>query len=244
MNSKTAVAVVSSYCERETISATVSSLKKIEILDEVIVVDDASSDDSAREASKAGARVVVNGENLGKGTSLSRVLESLVASSSNRLEHGEMLKLDYDYFLLVDGDVGETASETHLLLEALRQGDADLAIAAFPPPKTKGGFGIAKGIARLGIWAFTGMKMSSPLSGQRAVTRELLEKILPLEKGFGMEVGMTIDAARFGFRVVEVPTRMSHHETARNLAGFAHRGRQLIDILRVLLRRAQGMLAR
>ncbi|MDD5448373.1 MAG: glycosyltransferase [Actinomycetota bacterium] len=227
MNSKTAVAVVSSYREEGTISATVSGLKKMEILDEVVVVDDASGDDSAREASKGGARVVVNGKNLGKGASLSRVLENL----------------DYDYFLLVDGDVGETASETHLLLEALFEGKADLAIAAFPPPTTKGGFGIAKGIARLGIWAFTGMKMTSPLSGQRAVTKELLKRVLPLEKGFGVEVGMTIDAARSGFRVVEVATNMSHCETGRNLAGFAHRGRQLIDILRVLLKRARGMLA-
>jgi len=50
---------------------------------------------------------------------------------------------------------------------------------------------------------------------------------------------MTIDALRAGLRVVEVETAMSHRETARDFAGFVHRGRQFGSILGAISRRAE-----
>ena len=49
---------------------------------------------------------------------------------------------------------------------------------------------------------------------------------------------MTIDAARAGYRVREVALDLEHRATGRTLAGFAHRGRQLADFIRVYRRRA------
>jgi hypothetical protein len=42
---------------------------------------------------------------------------------------------------------------------------------------------------------------------------------------------MTIDARRAGLRVSELVLPLSHKETGRDLAGFAHRGRQLLDVV-------------
>jgi hypothetical protein len=42
---------------------------------------------------------------------------------------------------------------------------------------------------------------------------------------------MTIDAARAGLRIAEPPLELAHRPTGRDLRGFAHRGRQLLDIL-------------
>jgi len=217
-----ATAVVPAYNEEDVIADTVGALLQLEGVARVIVVDDASLDDSAGLAALAGATVVVNGENLGKGGSLNRVLDGL----------------DFEALLLIDGDLGNCAAEAGLLLDAVLGGEADLAIAAFPPPAHKGGFGIAQGLARGGIKALSGLQMRSPISGQRAMTRGVFDAVSPLREGFGVEVAMTLDAHRAGFKVVEVPTQMSHNETGRDLAGFVHRGRQFADIARALASRA------
>ena len=218
------VAVVPSFLEEEIIPNTVSSLRAISSLERVIVVDDASADRTARLADETGATVVVNGRNLGKGESLNRVLPNL----------------EFDVLLLMDGDLGVHAAQAGLLLEPVLSGNADLAIAAFGAPETKGGFGLAQGLGRLGIRHLTGRKMKSPLSGQRAMTREAYRRVAPFAPGFGMEVAMTVDAIRADLRVVEVQTAMSHRETGRNLAGFIHRGKQFRDILLAIASRTKS----
>ena len=53
---------------------------------------------------------------------------------------------------------------------------------------------------------------------------------------------MTIDAARAGLRVGEVAVDgLAHRPTHRDLRGFAHRGRQGLDIARALAPRAMGL---
>ena len=61
--------------------------------------------------------------------------------------------------------------------------------------------------------------------------------MLPFAHGFGMEIGMTIDAVRAGHRVSEIELDLSHRATGRTPAGFAHRARQLVDFVRVYLAR-------
>ena len=57
--------------------------------------------------------------------------------------------------------------------------------------------------------------------------------VLPFAPGFGMEIGMTVDAHRAGFRIVEVELDLEHRATGRSARGFAHRARQLADFARV-----------
>ena len=49
--------------------------------------------------------------------------------------------------------------------------------------------------------------------------------------GFGVETRMTIDAVRAGLEVEEVELELEHRATGRDLRGFAHRGRQLADLV-------------
>jgi glycosyltransferase involved in cell wall biosynthesis len=217
------VAVVPSYREQTIIGDTVTSLRSLGI-ERVVVVDDASDDLTARNASEAGAVLVVHGRNLGKGSSLNMVLPHLA----------------FDALLLIDGDLGIHASQARLLLEPILSGEADLAIASFGARRRKGGFGLARGLGRRGIEWLVGRTTESPLSGQRAMTGEVYRAVAPFAPGFGMEVAMTVDALRAGFRVIEVATEMSHRETGRDMSGFMHRGRQFADIARALAVRAPG----
>ena len=62
---------------------------------------------------------------------------------------------------------------------------------------------------------------------------EVIDAVLPFAPGYGMEIGMTIDAVRAGYRVAELELDLEHRATGRTFAGFLHRGRQLRDFARV-----------
>ena len=98
-----------------------------------------------------------------------------------------------------------------------------------------------KSSAARAIRLLCGFRTVEPLSGQRALTSAALEAIRPLARGFGVESAMTVDAVRAGMRVVEVPAAASHRGTGRDVRGFAHRGRQAVEIALALIPRALGL---
>lgn len=216
--------IIPAFNEAENISSTIKSLKKVSVIDEITVVDDGSSDDTAKIASEAGAAVYRCSQNYGKGRAIKEYLKN--SSFLNNLS-------DENIIVFVDADTGKTASEIEKLIEAVRNG-ADCAVAKFPPARRKGGFGLVKWLARTVIKKNCGFLPAAPLSGQRAIRGIVLKKILPaLDFGFGLEVAMTLLICKNGFQYKEVPVSMSHRETGRNLRDFLHRGKQFIDILRV-----------
>lgn len=222
ISAKRVVTLIPAYNEAKTISATVAALSKLSEVDEIVVVNDASTDQTASLAAAAGARVISLPSNQGKGAALNEGSRQIKA----------------DIIVLLDGDLGESAGEARLLLAPVLEGRADMTVAQFPPPRLKGGFGLVKGLARKGIKFYTGLEMKSPLSGQRVMTRQVMDKLLPFASGYGVEVGLTIKAARAGFTVLEVPVQMTHAETGRDLKGFCHRGKQFWHVARVLVKAA------
>lgn len=214
------VAIIAAYNEADRIAATVQATKRISGVNRILVVDDGSSDRTASVAAEAGAEVLGLEQNLGKGKALERAMSNVTE----------------DIILFLDGDLGECAAEAALILEPVLKGTADMAIADFPKPEKAGGIGLAKGLGRWGIKRFTGQTMREPLSGQRAV-KSALVKDLSFESGYGLEVGLSVDILRQGCRVIEVPVKMTHRETGRDLAGVIHRGRQFVDILSVIFKR-------
>lgn len=208
------VALVAAREEADRIGETVTAL--LGLVDEVVVVDDGSSDGTGPAALVAGATVLRASRPRGKGRALEEALERLPAAR---------------FWLLADGDLGSTATGLGPLVDAVRTGRADVAIAAFPK-LDGGGFGIVKRTAARLIRAACGFDPREPLSGQRALTAAALAAVRPLAAGFGIEAGMTIDAVRAGSRVIEIPIEgLSHRPTGRGVRGFVHRARQGWDIL-------------
>jgi glycosyltransferase involved in cell wall biosynthesis len=222
------VALVAARDEARTIASTVTALSRIAGVTEVVVVDDGSRDTTTEEALAAGARTVHRGTGRGgtgggKGGALEGALRRLP---------------DADIWVLADADLGSSASSLAGVLEPVRAGHADLAIGV--PPPQGGGFGLVRRVAGVAIRTLAGLRTAAPLSGQRAITGRALSRVRPLAGGFGVETAMTIDAVRSGARVVEVPVAIVHRATGRDLAGFAHRGRQGIDIVRAVASRLTG----
>ena len=212
------VALVAAHEEAARVGSTVSAL--VGIVDEVVVVDDGSSDGTSSVALVAGATVLRASRRRGKGRAVEEAFDRLPPAG---------------IWLLVDADLEDSAARLGPLVDAIREDRADVAIAAFPP-LAGGGFGLVKQTAGRLIRATTGFRSTEPLSGQRALTAAALAAVRPLAPGFGMETAMTIDAVRAGLRVVEIPIDgLSHRPTGRGARGFAHRARQGLDILRALL---------
>jgi glycosyltransferase involved in cell wall biosynthesis len=189
------------------------------------VADDASTDGTAEAAMAAGAQVVSRGRPHGKGANVGAAAEAALS--------GDTVP---GLVLLCDGDLGASAGALAPLVEAIERGECDLAVAAFSR-RVGGGFGVALGFARWAIRRRCGLETTAPISGQRAMRVEVLRAVLPLAGGYGMEMGMTIDAVRSGYRLREYELDLSHRATGRSLAGFAHRARQLADFARVYLSR-------
>jgi hypothetical protein len=55
-----------------------------------------------------------------------------------------------------------------------------------------------------------------------------------------MEIGMTVDAVRAGYRLHEYELDLEHRATGRDLRGFLHRAGQLCDFALVFLARWRG----
>jgi glycosyltransferase involved in cell wall biosynthesis len=221
--------VVAAYDEAERIGDTLAALARAFPGALVWVADDGSTDDTPEIARRAGAWVVRSERMIGKGGAVT--LAAREALRRAQLD-GSDAHAPEPIFVLCDGDLGQSAAELCALADAVAEGGADLAVAAFAR-RVGGGVGLAVAFARWAIRRRCGLVTTAPISGQRALRASVLEDVLPFASGFGMEIGMTIDAVRAGHRVAEIELDLTHRASGRTPAGFAHRARQLMDFVRV-----------
>ena len=214
------VAVIPAFNCEDTVAMSVAALIGDPRVYEVIVVDDGSVDATSANASVAGARVIRLARNSGKDQALSRGF----------LEAG-----DADVLLMVDADTGSSAAAALALIEPIAGGRADMVIGVLPGAGAKGGFGIVRDFAAWCIEKTSGFESAAPLSGQRALTRTLLEACSPLAQGYAVDAFLTARAISAGFTVLELPVDMTHEHRGRSLKGFAHRARQGLHIARAFI---------
>ncbi|ADL68837.1 glycosyl transferase family 2 [Thermoanaerobacterium thermosaccharolyticum DSM 571] len=214
--------LIPAFNESNRIVDTIRGMENIKEIDEIIVVNDGSTDDTADKAKKAGAKLVNIKNNSGKGKALKEGLKYV----------------KNDVVAFIDADVGLTSREVIKLIEPVINGEADVTVARFPKVNVKSGFGFVKRLAKYGVKLLTGCDFDSTLSGQRVFKKEVLDKIKRFYSGYGIEVGMTIDILNMGYKIKEIDVDMTHSVTLRDLKGFIHRGRQFIDILKVLFIKA------
>lgn len=223
MTSKKVTIVVPAYNEEKNIEETIKGLKNIDIIDEIVVVNDGSTDNTELILNSLDVKVISFSSNQGKGYAMKKAIE----------------EIDCDIIAFVDADVGSTSSEVEKLIIPVLHGKADFTIAKFPSPSKnvniKGGFGLVKKLAKKGVYYYTGKLMDTALSGQRVYKKEILDKIRYIPNNYGVEVAMTIQAINNGYTFKEIPVKMTHRYTDRSIKGFKHRGKQFIDIMKTLI---------
>jgi glycosyltransferase involved in cell wall biosynthesis len=183
----------------------------------VIVVDDGSTDDTAAQAEAAGAIVLVQRPNAGKGAALR-------AGFRYALEH------DAAAVVTLDADGQHDPAEIPSFLAAFEAGRPELVIG-------RRDFGSMPAVRRLsntlGGWVFSaavGRKIADNQSGYRLVGRRLMTALLDSqESGFEFEVEMIARCIALGLPITEVPIRTIYAGEPSHIRPWAH----LTSFLRV-----------
>jgi glycosyltransferase involved in cell wall biosynthesis len=214
--------IIPAYNEENRIGSTIKALKKINCIDTILVVDDGSSDATCDVVQQAGGQVLKLNKNSGKGNALRKGLE----------------EMQHSIIAFVDADIGETAVEIEKLILPVLKNHADVTIGKIPFELGKGGFGVVKKFSRFALKQLTGVELESVLSGQRCFRRSVMDPKFLKYNRFGIEFGMTVDLINNDIRVMEVPIKIQHRVTGKDIKGFIHRGYQFLDILTVYLSKA------
>lgn len=213
--------IVPAFNEESHIESTIVPLLTYPWIQKIFVVDDGSTDETLLKIPRSPKVTILRHQkNSGKGKALATGVRAALPN--------------HEIIAFLDGDVGDTSGEVVKLIYPLVDQEAEATIGKFPPAKKKGGFGLVKGLVKFGQRLHTGKSISSALSGQRCFTREVLRRLPLPDSGYGIELAMTIEMLRQGVKLQEVPVEMSHHETGRDLAGFLHRGKQFLQIAKVI----------
>jgi glycosyltransferase involved in cell wall biosynthesis len=187
------VAVVPAYNEELAIGSVVLETKKH--VEEVIVVDDGSTDRTAEIAGLAGAIVLRLDQNYGKAQALMKGFE---LARQNGFTAGVML----------DGDGQHNPNELPSLIYPILEGEADLVIGSrhlkashATPGYRRTGQTLLDVVTNMS----TDQKVTDSQSGFRALSKKAMDNLDFESKGFNIESDMIVHFSQKGLKVKEVP---------------------------------------
>src|SRR5664279_1166718 len=210
INGSKIVAVLPAYNAGKTLEATVSELPNT--VDQTILVDDGSSDDTAGLARKLGVGVYVHDSNYGYGRNQQTCYREALACGADIVV---MVHPDYQYTpLLVTSMAAMIAYNVY---------DVVLGSRIIGGGALKGGMPLYKYIANRGLTFFEnlllGTKFSEYHTGYRAFSRAVLTTLPLLENSddFVFDNQMLAQCVHFGFRIGEVSCPTKYFEQASSI---------------------------
>jgi glycosyltransferase involved in cell wall biosynthesis len=223
-------AAIPIYNEAATIGHVVGAVR--DHVDEVLVVDDGSTDAGADLAAAAGATVLRRPRNGGKGVALQAALEWARGRS------------DLSALVLLDGDGQHDPADIPRLLEALQSRDLDIVVGSRFLGKNNApiyrllGLHVLSACAALG----SGIRLTDSQSGYRALSHRAVAALNPRERAFSVETEMQFIAAGDGLLVDEVPIAIHYSGPARR-SPVAHGLSVLLQTLKMTAQRRPMRLA-
>ena len=207
--------VIPAYNEEATVAKVVSVARKLSYVDEVIVVDDGSTDRTVEEAEGAGATVISHIMNEGKGSAI---------KTGFKYSHGDIVAF-------IDADVSNFTSEKiDKIIRPILEDRTDITKTKFARESGRVTELTAKPL--LGFF-FPELKYEQPLSGQFAGKRSALNKIR-FEKDYGVDVGIVLDADVHGIKILEVDIGDICHD----MSPLADLNKMANEVVRTIIDRA------
>jgi glycosyltransferase involved in cell wall biosynthesis len=211
LNGKKIIVVMPAYNAEKTLEKTYHEIP-FEIVDEVILVDDASRDRTSEIARKLGIHTIVHTENLGYG-------------GNQKSCYRAALELGADIVIMVHPDYQYTPKLIPAMASMIAYGEFDAVLASriLGTGARKGGMPLYKYIANRFLTLFEnlllGHKLSEYHTGYRAFSREILER-LPLEHNsndFVFDNQMLAQTVWFGYHIGELTCPTKYFEDASSI---------------------------
>ncbi len=199
-------ALIPAYNEEKTIKNVIITIQNHHKVENILVVDDGSSDKTAFLAKETGARVISLEKNQGKGAALQRGIK----------------EINSDIILMLDGDlIGLKENHINNLLNPIFSDHCDM---------TVGVFNDGRGLTDMAQF------FAPNLSGQRAVKADIIKNIGNLDNsGYGVEIAINKYVKKVGrVKYVDLPdlTHVMKEEKRGFAKGVADRARMYWDILK------------
>lgn len=191
--------IIPAHNEEKGISGIISAIKNFSTDFDILVVDDGSTDRTARLAMAAGARLLSLPFNMGYGVALQTGFKYAIRN-------------DYEYAVQMDADGQHEPRFIERLLEVVVKGESDIAIGS---RFLEGGYQ-TQFFRRMGMLVFGGLasaiirqKITDPTSGFQALNRKVIEfyasDFYPVDYP---DADVIIMLHRAGLKIKEVPVKM------------------------------------
>ena len=212
------------YNEAPTIAKVVADFRAELPEADIVVVDNASTDDGAAKARAAGARVIRE-KRRGKGFVMQTILEVV----------------ETDFLVIVDGDDTYFAEDVHTLLAPVQSDRADMVVGDRLRDASSAALNDLHRFGNRAILAIINLvfrtRFRDVLSGFRVMNRNFLRTVPLITGGFETETELTLQALEKGMVIEEVPIRYRARPTGSysKLSPFAD-GYRILITMAVLLR--------
>src|SRR5664280_153732 len=226
LQQKKIVVVMPAYNASKTLEMTYMEIPK-DIVDDVIVVDDGSRDDTAQEAKRLGIHTIIHIENRGYG-------------SNQKTCYKEALSRGADVVVMLHPDYQYSPRLVTAMASMVVSGHYDIVLGSriLGGGALKGGMPLYKYIANRFLTLMEnlvlGAKLSEYHTGYRAFSRLLLET-LPLEANsddFVFDNEVLAQALYFGFRIGEIscPTKYFDDASSINFQSSVKYGFEVLGV--------------
>ena len=206
------VVVMPALNAARTLRSTVSLIPR-QVVDEIIVVDDASTDGTVEIAHELGVRLIWHPHNVGYG-------------GNQKTCYLEALQRGADVVVMLHPDGQYEPTLIPKLIEPILEDRADLVLGsrlAEPGMALAGGMPRYKYVANRTLTAIENRILSTRLTelhtGYRAFSRRVLLTVPFLRNSldFSFDSEILMQAAHFGFRIAEVPARSRYFDDASSI---------------------------
>ncbi|NUN11515.1 HAD-IB family phosphatase [Candidatus Micrarchaeota archaeon] len=185
-------AIIPAFNEQKTISLILKVLNKTTDIDEILVIDDGSTDNTSAIASSFGARVIKHKKNLGKGAAIKTGVENA----------------KHEILVFFDGDLENfNTTKVEALLEPILSGNATFVKSTYSPETGRVTEIMAKPLLKL---LYPEASFAQPLSGQFAAKKSFLSRI-DIPKDYGVDLIALLEAIKSGEYITEVDLGVLKH---------------------------------
>ncbi|MCD5401612.1 glycosyltransferase family 2 protein [candidate division NPL-UPA2 bacterium] len=214
--------LIPAYNEEGTIFSLVRGLLALSaggqgLVEEVVIIDDGSTDNTREEAKRAGAQVISHPENRGKGAAL-------------KTGFRYALQKGFEAIITMDGDGQHDGTEIPAFLGKAQEKEAHIIIG-----NRMGNVGnmpfVRLWTNRITSWiisALTHQKIDDSQSGYRLIRKKVLQNINLVTSYFDAESELLIKASQRGYRIVSIPIRTIYKDK------FVSKIKPLKDTLRFI----------